>query len=177
MPLAEEISKKYGGACSSIEEARFWQEFFAFASKSHAITPALFQKENFRKVTEGLKTLEAISSDIKTRRKALDTEFDAGIFELDVAAVNEKLITQFDGFFSRLFNGEYKSIIRKLRSCRKDGAKPSFEEAVAQTEALEVYQRKTHEFKTAETEIRPFLGTAYAGLDTDWTFLGTSLRP
>lgn len=175
VPLAEEISKKYGVACSSIEDARFWQEFFAFASKSDAITPALFQKENFRKVTEGLKTLETISSDIKTRRKALDTKFDAGIFELDGAAVNEKLITQFDGFFSRLFNGEYKSIIRKLRSCRKDGAKPSFEEAVAQTEALEVYQRKTHEFKTAETEIRPFLGTAYAGLDTDWAYFGNQL--
>jgi hypothetical protein len=28
VPLAEEISKKYGVACSSIEDARFWQEFF-----------------------------------------------------------------------------------------------------------------------------------------------------
>lgn len=46
---------------------------------------------------------------------------------------------------------------------------------MAQTEALEVYQRKTHEFKTAETEIRPFLGTAYAGLDTDWAYFGNQL--
>ena len=69
-------------------------------------------------------------------RSVLGAVFDDDIYKLDGAAYHKKLIKQFGGIFSRLFNAEYKQLITDLRLCKKDGKKPAYNEAVTMAERL-----------------------------------------
>ena len=90
---------------------------------------------------------------------------------LDGSAYYMKLTRQFNGTFSRLFNTEYKQLISDLRLCKKDGKKPSYNEAITLAERLSCYQQKCREYSEAEAPIKVFLGAAYKGIETEWDYI------
>ena len=171
IPVQREISEKYGIQCMSIEDAYNWNAFFGFAATSEVFKPSLLNQTNFETVNTALHELQAQSSDILTSRSVLNSVFDDDIYKLDGAAYHKKLTRQFGGIFSRLFNTEYKQLITDLRLCKKDGKKPSYNEAVAMTERLALYQQKCAAYAEAETPIKSFLGGAYIGAETDWNYV------
>ena len=171
LPLQREISDKYAIQCSCIEDAYKWRDFFGFASTSKLITPALLKRENFGAVRSVLDELKTHSADILAARSVLSSRFDDAVYELDGAAYHKTLTKQFDGFFSRLFNDEYKQLISELRQCEKNGEKLSYNEAVAMTEQLAYYQQMTLEFAEAEAPVKAFLGEAYQGAETEWEYV------
>lgn len=170
-PLLQELSEKYEIACSSIQDAHIWQNFFRFASTSRLITPLLLQREHFDAVNFTLKKLQSQSVDILSLRTVLDDVFDKDVYKVDGAAYHKKLIKLFSGTFSRLFNSEYKQLIRDLHLCKKDSKKPSYREAVIMTERLAHYQQKCSEYNETEAPIKEFLGPAYAGVETNWSYI------
>lgn len=170
VPLVDEISKRYGISCTSPEDVRTWQNFFRFAATSEIITPALLHKENFEMANSALRNLRTRSDDILSCRSVLDSVFDEDLYQLDGAEYHKKLTKQFNGTFSRLFNTEYKQLMTDLRLCKKDGKKPSYNEAVTMTERLAYYQQKRKEFFEAEAPVKDFLGSAYKGLETEWDY-------
>lgn len=167
IPLSREISEKYGVSCTTIDEMRVWKKFFRLAADSEIITPALLNKENLEKVQSILGDLSALSAEILASRSELEIELD-DLDRLNGEESNKKLVRQFSGVFSRMFNSEYKKIITDLRLCRKNGKKPSYNEAIAMTERLSNYQSKSREFCDVEAPIKAFLGSAYKGVETDW---------
>lgn len=171
IPVSKEIFERYGISCSSIKEAHIWRNFFQFASTSQIITPSLLQKERFEAADAAMNCLQTKSADILSCQSILESVFDEDIYKIDGAEYHKKLIKQFSGTFSRLFNSEYKQLIEALRLCRKDGKKPSYSEAVALTERLAYYQQRTAEYSDAEAPVKDFLGTAYTGVRTDWSYV------
>ncbi|MCQ2287169.1 MAG: DUF4011 domain-containing protein, partial [Bacteroidales bacterium] len=170
IPLQQEASEKYGINCASIADAHKWNSFFEFAATSQILTPALLRKNHFDMVKSALDRLQSCSSDILYSRSVLSDVFDDDIYKIDGTSYHKKLTKQFGGVFSRLFNSEYNQLVSDLRLCKKDGKKLSYSEAVAMTERLAFYQQKTAEYTEAETPIKAFLGTAYAGIETDWEY-------
>lgn len=171
IPLQQEISEKYGIHCDSIENAYIWYAFFGFAATSELLTPSLLDRVHFDAVKSALHELQANSLDILASRSVLSAVFDDDIYKLDGEEYYKKLTKQFSGAFSRLFNAEYKQLITDLRLCKKDGKKPSYAEAIAMTERLSYYQKKSAEYAEVESPIRTFLGAAYKGVETEWTYV------
>lgn len=168
VPLLAEISEKYGTQCVSVSDAYNWKNFFEFAAKSDFITPKLLERAVFDKVEPVLRELKALSEEILAARKELSAAFDDGVFKLDGEDCRKKLTKLYAGFFSRLFSSEYKQLIKSLRLCKKTGTKLSYAEAVAASEKLAEYQRKSAELAKLEEPIKPYVGPDYQGVETDW---------
>lgn len=175
IPLQQEISEKYEIQCVSVEDAQLWNRFFGFAAVSKLITPSLLNREHFDAVNSVLRTLQGQSADILAARSVLSAVFDDDVYKLDGAAYHKKLTKQFSGAFSRLFNAEYKQLIIDLRLCKKDGKKPSYNEAVTMTERLAYYQQKNLEFIEVEAPIKTFLGEAYHGVESEWDYVAEQM--
>lgn len=166
--LRDEIKEKYGIWCTRIEDAHACSSFFNLAATSKIITPTLLDRSCFDAVRAALPELQNISTDVLAARSALNAVFDQDVYKLDGTEYYKKLTKQFDSFFSRLFNSEYKQLITDLRLCKSDGKKPSYSEAVSMTEKLSRYQRGLTDFSEAERPIKAFLGEAYQGVETNW---------
>lgn len=175
IPLQREISEKYGIQCASINDAYTWNAFFGFAATSKLITPSLLNRKHFDSVNSALRELQAQCADILAARTVLNAMFDDDVYKLDGAEYYKKLTKQFGGAFSRLFNAEYKQLVADLRLCKKDGKKPSYNEAVAMTERLAYYQQKGAEFVEAELPIKAVLGEAYKGVETEWDYVTSQM--
>ncbi len=171
IPLQQEISEKYLIQCTSIDDAHVLNDFFNFVTTSKLITPSLLNRERFDAVDSALCILKELSKDILATRSTLNEVFDEDVYKLNGAEHHKKLTKQFNGIFSRLFNAEYKSLIANLRLCKRDGKKPSYNEAVVLTERLAYYQQKNSEFLSAEAPIKAFLGEAYHGVETEWDYV------
>ena len=63
------------------------------------------------------------------------------MYKLDGELIYKELTKQFNGAFSRLFDSEYKNLIKKLKFCKKDGKKPSYAEALLSVESLAYFQQ------------------------------------
>lgn len=171
IPLQTEISEKYRIHCTNIEEAHIWNTFFDFAATSQVITPLLLDRVHFNEVNSVLNKLQTLSSDILNYRAELNATFNDDIYNLDGSAYYMKLTRQFNGTFSRFFNTEYKQLISDLCLCKKDGKKPSYNEAITLTQRLSCYQQKCREYSEAEAPIKVFLGAAYKGIETEWDYI------
>ncbi len=171
IPVMREISEKYGISCENTEQARIWRSFFRFASSSQIITPSLLNKERFDQVYTELKQLKSESEDILAFRAEIDTNYKEGIYEINGGEYYGKLTEKFYGFFSRLFNSEYKSLVKDLRLCKKDEKKPSYSQALAITELLSKVQKKTAEYFESEKSVKACLGSAYNGIETNWVYV------
>lgn len=171
IPIQKEISEKYSIKIDNIENARILNTFLGFAATSKLITPALLCKEHFNAVNSELHKLRTLSEDIVASRSVLSSVFDDDIYKLNGTDYHKKLIKQFSGAFSRLFDAEYKKLITNLRLCKKDGKKLSYNEAVAMTDRLSFFQNKLNEYAESETPIKNHLGEAYVGIDTEWNYI------
>lgn len=175
IPLQQEIAEQYEIKCVNIEDARIWNKFFGFAATSKLITPSLLVRDHFDEVNSIVTELQLQSSDILASRSILNEMFDDGIYKLDGTEYHKKLTMQFSGAFSRVFNAEYKQIITNLRSCRKDGKRFTYAEAVEITEKLSQYQQSNTQYMKTEIPAKVFLGPAYRGVETDWKYIQEQL--
>ena len=170
IPLQQEISEKYKIYCHSIQDARNWNSFFEFAATSDILTPLLLNKEQFDAASNGIEELQRLSTDILSSRTVLSAWYD-DIYKLDGEACHKQLTSQFSGFFSRLFNPEYKQLITDLCLHNKEGKKLSYADAVSMTQSLAFSQKQRQLYAKAESPIRAFLGTGYKGVDTEWNYV------
>ena len=171
LSVSKEIVDKYEIKSKSIDDASYWRNFFYFVSSSKLLTPALLKKNEFEITYSILNKMQDICQDIRSSRNILDSTFDADLYNLDGSALYKKLTKQFENSFSRLFDSEYRKLIVSLKLCKKDGKKPSYEEAVSSTQRLAFFQQKLSEYNELESQIKTYLGTAYIGVDTDWQYV------
>lgn len=171
LPIQKELSQKYEIQCNCVEEALIWSDFFGFVANSDLITPLLLDKAHFESVNSILHELQEQSYNVRGLHSKLNTVFDDDIYNLDGATYYKKLVKQFGGTFSRLFNAEYKKLITDLHLCKKDGKRPNYSEAVTLTECLYNYQQKSQMYVEAEKSIENSLGEAYKGIESEWDYI------
>ena len=175
IPLQKEISQKYKILCASLENARLWKTFFRAAAKSQILTPMLLRREVFNRIKPSLQDLRTRAAKLLSAREALSAVFNEHLWQLNGGACYETLTRQFDGTFSRVFNGQYRQLMAELRLCRRDGKKPSYREALEMTWRLADFQQQSLAYARAEAPVKGFLGAAYRGIDTDWKYVWEQL--
>lgn len=166
--IAETVSEKYGISINTLTRAHTFEKFFSLAQKSDFITPALLASTMLNRVVETIEQMQTLSKVILEKKAVLEETFDEDVYELDGQIIYEKLTKQFNGFFSRLLNSEYKRIMGDIKLCKKNGKKPKYEIAVGLIETLRVYQQKINEFNGLQATVQNLFGGAYKGVNTDF---------
>ena len=166
--LAQRIAESYNITVNTLTRARTFAKFFSLVKDSGFITPALLNPPTLQKALDTIKKMQELARLLLQKKAVLERTFDEDIYKLDGDALYKKLTKQFDGFFSRLFSGEYRRIILDMKLCKKDGKKPAYPLAVETAEALRFYQQKANEFSRLETAVKHLLGSAYQGVDSDF---------
>ncbi len=167
--IAKTVNEKYGITIDTLTHSHAFEKFFTIAKESKFITPALLTFATFNNALQTITKMQALAKEILTRKAILDEAFDEDIYKLDGQGIYKKLTKQFNGFFSRLFNGEYKRIIGDIKLCKKDGKKPKYKYAVESAENLRVYQQKYAEFNNLQANVETILGEGYQGVTTDFS--------
>ncbi len=176
IPIANEISSIYAVPCKNVEISEQWRTLFHLASSIKLITPSLLKKNIFERTYDTLKKMKELSGDIHSRKSAIDSVFSGDIYNIDCSNYYNRLTKKFNSIFSRLFNKEYKNIMRNLHDCRKDGKPLSYGEAVTFTKNLFFYQQKTSEFYELELSVKDIIGQIYVGLNTDWEYVSKQME-
>ncbi len=169
--IEQGIVARYQVQCSTIADAQYWDKFFDFLSLSTFVTPSLLNTTNYNMVNSILPKLQTQGAAILAVRNELKAVFNDEIYKLDGADYHKQLIERFDGFLTRLFNADYKQMMKELRLCKKDGQKPSYDDAVSLMEKLSDYQKKCAEFAETEAPVKALMGEAYKGVETDWNYI------
>ena len=171
MPVAAEITEKYGISCQTLQETETLRKLFASLATASLIEPAFLRTDSFEKISRQLNAMEAQALLIHKTEQEIGENYDKDIYNLDGEKYRNILKKQYGGTFSRLFNQTYKGIIGELQGCKKNGKKPSYKEAVLLMEQLADYQARKQAYQDAETQIADKVGDAYKGLDSDWDLI------
>ena len=171
IPVLEQITERYQIPPLALKKVQIWYDFFRFASSSQVITSSLLQETNFKTVYAAINDLENLSKDALLSRQKIEMICDDDVYKINGAEYHKKLTEQFEGLFSRLFNSEYKQLIKDLRAHKQDKKKPSYDEAVVLTEQLADCQQKIENFEKASEPFKTMVGPAYKGLQTEWPYI------
>ena len=172
-----EIKFRYETPELNFSESMRWKSLLEFSAESSFVTPALLSKDIFDNVKPCLEQLRDLSRQIVPARDHLLEVFSEEIVhEMEGRDVYAQLIGQFSGALTRLFNGEYKSLIAKLQTFVKNGGKIKYQQAVSLMEELGKLQSVSRQFKEVESNVLSCLGPCYKGPDTDWDYVMDSLN-
>ena len=168
LELAQTTNEKYNIAANTLVRAQTFARFFALVKDSGFITPALLNPPVLHKALEPIRKMQELAKSLLKKRAVLEETFDEDVYKLDGQALYKKLTKEFDGFFSRLFSGEYRRIITEIKLCKKENKKTDYKLAVNGMETLRSYQQQMSEFNRLQAAVQGVLGRAYAGVDTDF---------
>lgn len=174
--IGEMLKSVYGLNADSLRYASAFRRFFNLAKQSGFVTPMLLNSHTTAKTLDSVLKMQALSTAILDKKAILDQCFDCDVYKLDGRNYHKKLTKQYRGFFSHLFSSEYKRIIGDIKLCNKDGKKPKYKAAVEAMDNLRIYQEKSQEFGDIEKSVQNCLGSAYQGVNTDFTLLISQLR-
>lgn len=174
--ISEVLQSKYGINANNLQYSYAFRRFFNLAKESGFITQLVLNSLTTAKVLETTHKMQALSKVILDKKATLDQSFDSDIYKLDGQNYYKKLTKQYRGFFSHIFNREYKRIISDIKLCKKDSKKPKYKVAVEAMDNLRVYQEKLQEFNDIEQSIKNYLGLAYQGVNTDFVRLISELE-
>ncbi len=170
------IKGRYGIALDTLTRTKRLCQFLALVSESGFLTPGLLEKEKLSRAIDAVGLIAPLAVEALEKREYLDARYDVEIYSLKGEALHKKLTRQFGGLASRLFSREYRGIIGELRLCRKNGKRPRYKDAVADTEALAVYQEKMSKFNRRSKSVAGLFGADYCGIDTDFARLLADLQ-
>lgn len=170
------LKDKYSISAKNISQAYTLRKFFNLAKTSEFVTPALLNSSTHSNVLDTIKAMASLAKDILSYKSTIDDMFDEDVYKLDGKSLHKKMTKKFNGFFSRLFSGEYRHIASELKLCKKDGKKVKYKVAVSMMDTLSAYQQKNCEFNTLEEKIKAEIGTAYKGVFTNFESLIAELN-
>ena len=167
--IEETLKSRYEITVNTLALAHAFEKFLSIAKDSGFITPALLIPVTLNKALNILKQMHELAKVIIEKKTILEEAFDEDIYKLDGQTLYKKLTKQFNGFFPRLFNGEYKRIIGDIKLCKKDGKKLKYKVALSAIDNLRIYQQKNGEFNELQTTVQDLLGESYKGINTDFS--------
>ena len=171
-----EVQRFYGFSVDSVNLATAAFSFFELMKDSAFLTPRLFSLAASERTLDIVQQMQTCASNIRVKKAALDLIFDKDVYDLDASVLYKRLTKQYGNWFSRLFGRGYRLLLSQLKMCRKDGEKPSYNDAVSDVSLLRDYQEELLSFCQLEKSIRVFLGAAWQGVDTDFQQLLSQLE-
>ena len=162
------VEEKYNITCNTFSQVTVWENYFRLASESDILTPAFLKKSKCLYLLEQLTDMDRLGNEIISIRNLINSQYDSDIYRLDASDAYKKLTRQFTNRFGRFFSSEYRKLISDIRINKKDGKKPSYQEAVQLMNHLSAFHEKSDDFHLMETPIKEVLGVGYIGIDSDW---------
>ncbi len=174
--LNDNIKERYSVSAKNVTQAYGLRDFFNLVKNSKFVTPTLLNFPVLENVINIITSMRALSKEILNDKKIIEDIFDEDIYKVDGQAVYKKLTKQYNGFFARLFSGEYRRIAKDFKLCSKDGKKIKYDVAVSMTNVLRVYQQRVEEFNNLEKNIKTQIGSEYCGVTTKFDDLLAELE-
>ena len=169
--LQKIIAVNYGIDCNTLNQTQLWDNFFTLASESQILTPSFLKQSACAYLQEKLKEMENLGTEIVRQRDEINRQYDDDIYRLDADDAYKKLTRVYTNCIGRFFNSEYRKLIADIKLNSKSGKKPSYREAVGLTNNLNIYHEKMRNFEAIESPLKSSLGSAYKGVDSDWTII------
>ena len=169
--LQKIIAVNYGIDCNTLNQTQLWDNLFTLASESQILTPSFLKQSACAYLQEKLKEMENLGTEIVRQRDEINRQYDDDIYRLDADDAYKKLTRVYTNCIGRFFNSEYRKLIADIKLNSKSGKKPSYREAVGLTNNLNIYHEKMRNFEAIESPLKSSLGSAYKGVDSDWTII------
>ena len=169
--LQKIIAVNYGIDCHTLNQTQLWDNFFTLASESQILTPSFLKQSACAYLQEKLQEMETLGTEIVRQRDEINRQYDDDIYRLDADDAYKKLTRVYTNCIGRFFNSEYRKLIADIKLNSKSGKKPSYREAVGLTNNLNIYHEKMRNFEAVESPLKSSLGSAYKGVDSDWTII------
>lgn len=169
--LQKIIALNYGIDCNTLNQTQLWDNFFTLASESQILTPSFLKQSACAYLLEKLQEMENLGTEIVRQRDEINRQYDDDIYRLDADDAYKKLTRVYTNCIGRFFNSEYRKLIADIKLNSKNGKKPSYQEAVDLINNLNIYHEKMRNFEAIESPLKSSLGSAYKGVDSDWTII------
>ena len=169
--LQKIIAVNYGIDCNTLNQTQLWDNFFTLASESQILTPSFLKQSACAYLLEKLQEMENLGTEIVRQRDEINRQYDDDIYRLDADDAYKKLTRVYTNCIGRFFNSEYRKLIADIKLNSKNGKKPSYQEAVDLINNLNIYHEKMRNFEAIESPLKSSLGSAYKGVDSDWTII------
>ena len=169
--VCDAVSARYSTGSMTERAAWLFYRFCALTQNSELIVPALLYEDTARSVRGIFTRLAPLSVEIKRLRGEIDLSYDKGIYEIDCEQYERLLTVTYKSGLSRLFGGEYKDAVKKLRLLRKDGRRVNYREALGIVQKVLRYKQSEDSFSADEKNVEGLCGRAYAGVETDWSYV------
>ena len=167
-----EIRIRYETSGLSFSDTMRCQSLLDLLAATKAVTPSLFMPESLDEALTHLRNMRDLSYEFLSLRSELSEDYTPSIIdELNGKDLQSRLTTQFNSFFSRLFNSEYKSIVTSIQQYSKNGTKPNYQQAVSVSASLSRLQEVRENFEGEALFVDGRLGSAYRGIESDWDYL------
>lgn len=145
-------------------------------SASEFLKPGALFQDRINELIKITDFMAELGSQIVPIRQKLNESFEESLYEIDGHDYYNKLTKLYTGFFSRVFNAEYKGIISDLRLASKAGKKPSYAVAQEYTKALMDYQSLMGQFQAEKNKVDGLLQMDAISPDTNWIQLKSELE-
>ncbi len=176
VPKTKECEAEYSLELNTLSEVETLIKLFTVLSSTKYLKPASLKSENIGNILGGIEELRSLGTQILPIRDRLNETFEDSIYKLDGKDYYNKLTKLYTGFFSRLFNAEYKSMISDIRLASKSGKKPGYEKAQGYMKDLMDYQELMESFNEKRNSVGEKLSQDSLNPDTDWQLLRTELE-
>lgn len=140
------------------------------------LKPVMLNAEKVALLTSVSKNMTELCQQIIPIREKLNNSFEESVYKLDAENYYNKLTKLYSGFFSRLFNAEYKSIISDLRLASKTGKKPNYAVAQDSMKSLMNYQSLMGQFEIEKSKVTELLNGDQLSVDTNWNQLNSEME-
>lgn len=168
--INDELKKELKLHCFNIQDFILYKDFFEVVRDSNFITPKMLDKENIDIVHENTLKLYELSKLILEDKKYIDSLYDTDIYKLDPNILNEKLFL-FNSFGKRVFNFEYKKLIKQIRNCSLSDHKVRYNHALKLSEKLKNYNLNNINYLEIEKNIKDIYGKEYNGVLSSWELI------
>ncbi|MGN0910301.1 MAG: AAA domain-containing protein, partial [Thermoguttaceae bacterium] len=152
-----EIARLYDIRCATLIDVYNIYHLFPILSKTKALGPKFLNASILERVARELTEMDEQKAKLQESREAIDALFDKEIYELDGKDSRLRLVRLYSGFFTRLFNSEYKSLSKKLRLYKRDGQKLSYQDEIDAMEKLECFQENAAAFDARVESLGEFV--------------------
>ncbi|SCY14145.1 DUF4011 domain-containing protein [Butyrivibrio sp. INlla14] len=173
---ADTCEEEYSVKMDTIFGVERYIQLLNVLSSTQFLRPGALLAERINELIGTTKFMAELSSQILPIRQRLDESFEENIYKIDGQDYYNKLTKLYSGFFSRLFNAEYKSIVSDLRLASRAGKKPSYAVAQECMKALMDYQSLMGQFDGEKSKIDGLLDLEVVSPDTNWNQLNSELE-
>ena len=173
--IREDMKNTFSLNCENLRETIELAKFLYFLGISNVMTQKLIA--NPHSILAGVRKLQELAGKIAVLKSEILKVFRS---ELLIDGVNfiidsKTLVDVYASFSARLLSIKYNNLLKQFKSYLKSDKKLTYNELVYYVEKLEAYNDLLALYSQGEAIVAPTLGSAYKGLESDFSELINSI--